>query len=207
LLDELRELVFTAPRCPLPALELMIAEMLAIHYCSDRGETIAVLKELISEVRARVQAGNGFSHERAVKVFWVNAAADMRIMNLLEDCGGRLCGTEFMFCHALDEIPADLPPMEALARMALADPMVGPSGDRAKRVCRDAARLGAEAMVICRIPGASHCATEGAVIARTASAQLGIPILEIEVPPVSDSDAPALRTRLEALIETVRRGA
>jgi len=31
----------------------------------------------------------------------------------------------------LDPIPTDLPPMEALARMALADPMVGSAADRA----------------------------------------------------------------------------
>jgi len=42
-----------------------------------------------------------------------------------------------LFCHALDEIPGDYPPMEALAQMALADPMVGPSSDRAARICRD----------------------------------------------------------------------
>jgi hypothetical protein len=36
--------------------------------------------------------------------------------------------------------------------------------------------------------------------------ELGLPVLEIEVPSVCDSLAPALRTRVEALIETARRG-
>jgi hypothetical protein len=110
-----------------------------------------------------------------------------------------------MFCHALDLIPEDLDPMEALARMALADPMVGSSSDRARRVCRDAAAFGAEAVVISRIPGASHCAWEGLVIRDTIDATLGLPATEIEVPPISDALFPALRTRLEALVETVRQ--
>ena len=66
-------------------------------------------------------------------------------MNLIEECGGRVCGTEYLFCHALDEIPEDLPPMQALARMALADPMVGSAANRAERICRDIRGFGAEA--------------------------------------------------------------
>ena len=40
----------------------------------------------------------------AVGVFWVNPVADLRVMNVLEACGGRLCGTEFLFTHALDPL-------------------------------------------------------------------------------------------------------
>ena len=93
--------------------------------------------------------------------------------------------------------------MEALARMVLADPMVGSSADRAERICADIRRFGAEAVVISRIPGASHCAMEAAVIGDIVRTRMGIPLLEIEVPPITDSMEPALRTRLEALVETV----
>ncbi|MFW5858613.1 MAG: 2-hydroxyacyl-CoA dehydratase [Planctomycetota bacterium] len=203
-LARLRELAFTAPRCPLPALELLIAEMLAIHFCSDRDECIAVLDDLLATVTDRVRANHGHFAADAVRVFWVNPVADLAVMNLLEDCGGRLCGTEFLFCHAIDPIPEDLPPLEALARSALADPMVGPTADRAARVVRDAQRYGAEAVVISRIPGASHCAWEGAQIAGHCAAVLGIPVVEIEVPPVSDASTSQVRTRLEALVETAR---
>ncbi len=64
----------------------------------------------------------------AVRIFWVNPVADLRAMNLLEELGGRICGSDYMFTHALDLIPEDLPPLEALARTALADPMVGSDG-------------------------------------------------------------------------------
>lgn len=203
-LDELRNLVFTAERCPIPALEMLIAEMLAIHFCSDRRETIDVLKDLLGEAKVRIRAGHGILDADAARIFWVNPVADLQVMNLLEDCGGRICGTEYLFTHALDTIPQDVPPLEALARMALADPMAGSSIDRAERICDDICRFGAEAVLISRIPGASHCALEGRVIGEIVREKLDIPVLEIEVPPVTDSMQPTVRTRLEALVETVK---
>ncbi len=203
-LAELRLLAFTAELCPLPALEMLIAEMLAIHFCSDRRETIGVLKELLGEVKARVQADVGILAADAAKIFWVNPVADLQVMNLLEDSGGRICGTEYLFTHALDPIPQDLPALEALARMALADPMVGSSAERAERICADIRRFGSEAVIISRIPGASHCALEGEVISEIVQEKFDIPVLEIEVPPVTDSMRPTVRTRLEALVETVK---
>jgi len=203
LLAELRRLAFTADRCPVPALEMLIAEMLAIHFCSDRQESAEVLQELLGEVKRRVEAGAGVLPADAVRVFWVNPVADLRVMNLLEDVGGRVCGTEYMFCHALDPIPEDLPPMEALARIALADPMVGSPADRAERICADARRFGAQAVVISRIPGASHCALEGAVIKEIVAERIGLCVVEVEVPPITDAIEPTLRTRLEALVESV----
>jgi benzoyl-CoA reductase/2-hydroxyglutaryl-CoA dehydratase subunit BcrC/BadD/HgdB len=204
LLGELRRVSFTREPAPLPALELLIAEMLAIHFCSDRDESAAVLEDLLEEARRRASSGLGVLERGAPRVFWVNPVADLQVMNLLEDCGGRVCGTDYLFSHALDLIPEDLPPLEALARMALSDPMVGPASDRAQRICSDARAFGAEAVVVSRIPGASHCATEGALIASAVEEELDLPVLEIEVPPVSDALRAALRTRMEALIETVR---
>jgi len=203
-LTELRQLAFTAERCPIPALEMLIAEMLAIHFCSDRQETINVLKELLDEVTSRVRAGKGILDADAARIFWVNPVADLQVMNLLEDSGGRICGTEYLFTHALDIILEDLPPLEALAQMALADPMAGSSIDRAGRICADIRRFGAEAVLISRIPGASHCALEGQVIGEIVREKFDIPILEIEVPPVTDSMRPTVQTRLQALVETVK---
>jgi benzoyl-CoA reductase/2-hydroxyglutaryl-CoA dehydratase subunit BcrC/BadD/HgdB len=203
-LAEIRQLAFTAEVCPMPALEMLIAEMLAIHFCSDREETIGVLRELLGEIKKRVQAGEGVLAVDAARILWVNPVADLQVMNLLEDCGGRICGTEYLFSHALDTIPEDLQPVEALAQMVLADPMVGSSADRAGRICADIRRFGAEAVLISRIPGASHCALEGEVIGEIVQDKLDIPVLEIEVPPVTDSMRPTLRMRAEALVETVK---
>lgn len=203
LLRELRDLVFTASAAPLPALELLVAEMLALHYCSDREESAALLEGLLAEVKGRVAAKAGVLPADAARVFWVNPVADLRAMNLLEECGGRLCGTDFMFAHALAHIPEQEPPMVALAKTAMADPMIGPTRDRAGWICGEMKRLGAEALVVSRIPGASHCAREGDIIRGVVEEELSLPTLEIEVPPVSDALEPALRSRLRALVETV----
>jgi len=204
LLGRLRRLAFTAPLCPMPALEMLIAEMLAIHFCSDRDATILVLEELLDEVSRRVAAGTGHLSADAARIFWVNPVADLQVMNLLEECGGRVCGTEYLFAHALDAIPTALPPMEALARMALADPMVGSATDRAARIVADLRRFGAEAVLISRIPGASHCALEGEIIGAIVREQCDVPVLEIEVPSITDATQATLSTRIEGLVETIK---
>ena len=190
--------------CPMPALERLIAEMLAIHFCSDRDETLLVLEELLDEVNRRVAAGLGHLSPDAARIFWVNPVADLQVMNLLEDCGGRVCGTDYLFAHALDPIPTALPPMEALARMAMADPMVGSAIDRAARIVADIRRFGAEAVLVSRIPGASHCALEGEIIGQIVREQCGLPVLQIEVPSITDATQATLCTRLEALVEMVK---
>ena len=95
LLGELRTLNFTAENCPMPALEMLIAEMLAIHFCSDRDECTNVLSELLDETKNRIRAGTSVLPADAVRVFWVNPVADLQVMNLLEECGGRICGTDY----------------------------------------------------------------------------------------------------------------
>ena len=82
--------------------------------------------------------------------------------------------------------------------------MVGSAADRAERVCRDMVDFGAEALLVSRIPGASHCASEGDIIREIVSTRLGLPVVEVEVPPVSDAGQSTLRTRLEALMEAVK---
>jgi len=204
LLASLRETVYAAPAPPLPALEMLVAEMLAIHFCSDREETIAVLTDLLAEAHRRVRQHRFVAPETAVRVFWVNPVADLRAMNLLEDWGGRICGSDYMFTHALDFIPEDLPPLEALARVALADPMVGSTRERARRIVAECRTYQAEAVVISRIPGASHCAREGAIIRQIVLEDLGIPAVELEIPSVSDALLPSLASRLQALLETAK---
>lgn len=203
LLRELRELVYGSSLCPMPALEMLIVEALSIHYCSDQNECLALLKSLLHEVQHRVKHGLGVVSRDAVRTFWVNPPADFRIMNLLEDCGARLCGADFMFLHALEPIPSGCSPIEALARTALTDPMIGSSHDRAERIYRDVQSFNAEAVVISRIPGASHCAWEGELIRNYLQSRFDIPIIEIEIPSLVDSMEATFCTRIEALVETV----
>ncbi len=203
-LNKLRCLCFTADLQPLPALELLVAEMLAIHFCSDREESLRVLSGLLALVKKRIKTGTGHGKKDDARIYWINPVADLTVMNLLEACGGRICGTEYMFSHALDRIPSDLAPMEALARAALADPMTGSAEERAERVISDVRRFGSEGVVISKIPGASHCALEGRVIQSLVAERLDLPVIEIEVPPLSNAVRPSLKTRISALAETIK---
>jgi hypothetical protein len=204
LLRTLRQRIFTAPRCPLGALETMLAEMLAIHFCSDPDETELILTALLDEVNRRIAAGLGVLPENAVRMYWINPPADIYAMNLLEACGGRLCGTDFMFPHALAPLDETADPFTALAKAALTDPMIGSSRQRADGIARDIAALDAEAVVLCRIPGASHCAAETRIIADLLRDRLNRPVLDIEIPSLIDPCETSLTTRLEALTETAR---
>jgi hypothetical protein len=201
-LRELRSAVYGSPVSPLPALEMLVAEMLAIHFCSDYTQALEVLSDLLKEAVDRAASGAGAAKTGAVRVFWVNPVADLRAMNLLEEWGGRICGTDYMFTHALEEIPVNIPPWQALARVALADPMVGSALERARQIARACRTCKAEALVISRIPGASHCAYEGTAIREFVQAELGLPVAELEIPSLADSMIPTLRSRIEALVET-----
>jgi benzoyl-CoA reductase/2-hydroxyglutaryl-CoA dehydratase subunit BcrC/BadD/HgdB len=205
LLSDLRTSVYTANPCPMGAIEMLIAEMLALHYCSDYEEAVFVIENLLAEVRMRIQDRTGVLPPDAARVFWINPAADLQAMNLLEASGARLCGTEFLFSHALDPILEDCDPLESLARTALADPMVGPAVDRAARICRDIVRFGAEGVVIARIPGASHCAFDLPIIGAHIRDTLGLPVVEIEIPTLCDSADASILTRLEALVENIKQ--
>jgi hypothetical protein len=109
-----------------------------------------------------------------------------------------------MFAHALDLIPEEVPPLEALARVALSDPMAGSTLDRARRVVADCRRFKAEAVVVSRIPGASHCAREGPIIRELVRQELGLPSIDLEIPPICDAMLPTLQSRVQALAETAR---
>jgi hypothetical protein len=204
LLASLRRAVYGAPAAPLPALEMLVAEMLALHFCSDREESIQVINGLLLEVHERIRQHQFLIPKQAVRTYWVNPVADLRAMNLLEDWGGRICGTEYMLSHTLDIIPEDLPPLEALARTALADPLVGSTLDRARHVVAECRASRAEALVVSRIPGASHCAREGAVVCGLVRDELDLPCIELEIPPICDALLPNISSRLQALIETAR---
>jgi hypothetical protein len=203
-LGELRQVVYGSVRAPLPALEMLVAEMLAIHFCSDRSQSLQVLTDLLDVATERRKLEQFVVGEAATRIFWVNPVADLRAMNLLEDWGGRICGSDYMFTHALDPIPEDLPPLEALARIALADPMVGSTQERAKRIVADCRAYGAEAVVISRIPGASHSAWEGASLRSIIGQELSLPTIELEIPSVCDAMLPTLAGRIQALVETAR---
>lgn len=198
----IRAFALGSPRAPLPAIELLLTEILALHFCSDLPRCLDILDGLLALVTARVAAGSGHLAADAVRTLWVNPVADLRVLGWLEDAGGRLAGTDFMTTQAMAAIPEDLPPLEALARTALCDRMIGGDRRRARLALAEAGVHRAEAVVVARIPGASHGCGEGAALAAAVGGAL--PVASFEVPPVADADAGQIRGRLEALLETAR---
>jgi benzoyl-CoA reductase/2-hydroxyglutaryl-CoA dehydratase subunit BcrC/BadD/HgdB len=198
---QLRDRAYGIVPVPVAALEMLICEAIALHFCSDAQESIRVLADFLRTVELRVKKKQGILPGNPFRLTWVNPVADMRMMNLVEELGGRIAGTEYLFSHALELIPEDMPPLEALAQMVLSDPMIGSAEYRAQLVVAEARRYRAEGVVISRIPGASHCASEGQVIADIVKKELDIPALEITVPSLIDASLPALKNRLQAFFE------
>jgi benzoyl-CoA reductase/2-hydroxyglutaryl-CoA dehydratase subunit BcrC/BadD/HgdB len=204
LLARIRDLAYGTSPAPFPALETQICEMLAIHFCSDPEQSLAVLTHVLQTVERRVERAEGVLPRDNCRVVWVNPVADLRVMNLFEEMGGALAGTEYLFRHALLPIPENGPPLEALAETALRDPMIGTAQYRARLIIEEARRYGAEGVIVANIPGASHCATEGLVIRQEVQRTLDLPVLEIAVPPVTDASIGQLATRLEGFFEVIR---
>lgn len=204
LIQSIRDMAYRTNPCPLPSLEAQIVEMIALHFCSDMDESINVISHIEQMMKKRVANGEGILPADNCRVVWVNPVADLRVMNLVEDLGGRIAGTEYLFRHALIQIPTDIKPMRALAQTALCDPMIGPSIYRAKLVADEAVKYSAEGVIISDIPGASHCATEGRMIRDYVADKLSLPVLEITVPPLTDSAIGQISTRLEAFFEVIK---
>ncbi|OGD20751.1 MAG: hypothetical protein A2W03_09960 [Candidatus Aminicenantes bacterium RBG_16_63_16] len=204
ILARIRDLVYGTSPAPFPALETQICEMLAIHYCSDPEQCLAVLTHVLQTVERRVERSEGVLPRDNCRVVWVNPVADLRVMDLFEEMGGALAGTEYLFRQALLPIPESGPPLEALAETALRDPMIGTARYRARLIIEEARRYGAEGVIVSNIPGASHCATEGLVIRQEVQRTLDLPVLEIVVPPMADASIGQLATRFEGFFEVIR---
>ncbi|MEZ4813456.1 MAG: 2-hydroxyacyl-CoA dehydratase family protein [Caldisericia bacterium] len=203
-LANIRDMAYGITPAPLPSLEAQICEMFALHYCSDMEEGIDVIEFVEQMVIDRVENNIGILPEDNAKILWVNPVADLRIMNIFEDLGGRVAGSEYLFSHSLTQIPEDTHPTKALAMIALCDPMIGSSRYRAKLICDEIEKYDSEGVLISDIPGASHCATEGHIIKEEVQKRFDIPVLNITIPPLADSSLGQLSTRISAFIEIIK---
>lgn len=198
LISQISEQVYAKNRGCFGALETLIVQMLAIHFCSDRQRCKTILELILNELETTPPL-----NDKRPALFWVNPVADLRIMNLLESLGGLLGGSDFMMTHALSAIRTDLPPHEAIAQKALEDPMVCGTTMRVELILREIQRLHTQGVVMSRIEGASHSAWENQLLQNALSSK-EIPHTEIEVTMLSDSASPAIATRLSALIESIK---
>ena len=204
LIREIRELAYAREAAPLAALECLLVEALAVDFGSDLEAATALLEDVAALCRRRTTSGDHAVAPDAVRLVWVTPCMDVCLQNELEDLGARVAGTEYMIGHGFGALDARLAPLEALARSALADPMIGSSARRARIVCEEAARRGAEGVVLVSFFGASHCVWEERIIAGEVRARLGLPVLTVNTRSARHELDAQVRGRLGAFVETIR---
>jgi benzoyl-CoA reductase/2-hydroxyglutaryl-CoA dehydratase subunit BcrC/BadD/HgdB len=182
LVSELRELVYGARRPPLPGLEMLLAEFIAIHTCSEPEEAPLVLEDLLALARRRTDEKASPFQKDPLRVFWVTPPTDAAVVTLLEDLGGCVTGSEYLISHAFYPLDEEKPPLRAVAENYMDDPLIGASEFRARRIVEGARRFGAEGVLITGIFGASHCPYEDRVITEAVQKELGLPVLSFDIP-------------------------
>ncbi len=208
LVRELRDRVYSQKLPPLPGLEMLLAEFIAIHYCSEPWESIRVLEDLSKLVNTRLERNESPLKDKPVRVFWVNPPTDAAVLTLLEDLGGCIAGTEYMISHAFFPLDESIPPLEAIAENYMDDPLIGSSEFRAKRIVQEAKRFGAEGVLITGIFGASHCAFEERVISEAVKRELNLPVLSFDIPYSPGKISEQVVNRVQGFVELLesRRG-
>lgn len=197
----LRDLVYGSARPPLPGLEMMLVEFIAIHACSDPDESIAVLDDLLDTVAYRLGRGISPLVDNPIRVFWAMPPTDASLITLLEDLGGCIAGTEYLITHAFYPLSEDVAVLSAVADSVLDDPMIGSPAFRAKRIAEGAKKYGAEGVIISGITGASHCPFDEKAIAREVELALDIPVLSFDVPYSPGKLSEQVINRMEAFME------
>ena len=201
---ELRDLVYGAARPPLPGLELMLAEFLAIHACSDPDEAVPVLDDLLAEARRRLALDLSPLGDAPVRVFWATPPTDASLITLLEDSGGCIAGTEYMISHAFHALSTDRPAIEAVAENCMDDSMIGSAAARARTIVEGARRYRAEGVLISGISGASHCPFDDRTITEVVTRELGLPVLSFDVPFMPGRMSEQVVSRVQGFLELLR---
>jgi benzoyl-CoA reductase/2-hydroxyglutaryl-CoA dehydratase subunit BcrC/BadD/HgdB len=202
--SELRNLVYGAKRPPLPGLEMLLTEFIAIHACSEPEESVAVLDDLLDTVRRRLDAGVSPLSEDPIRVFWATPPTDAALVTLLEDLGGCIAGTEYLISHSFNPLSTDRHPLEAVAESALDDPMIGSNRFRAGRIVEGAKRFGAEGVIVSGISGASHCPFDESAITRAVAKELDIPVLSFDVPYSPGRLSEQVVSRMQSFMDLLR---
>lgn len=201
----LRDLVYGAKRPPLPGLEMLLAEFIAPHACSEPDESVRVLDDLIATVRARLDKRLSPLSPDPARVFWVTPPTDAALITLLEDLGGCIAGTEYMISHSFYQLAKDRPVVDAVAENCMDDPMTGSAAFRAKRIIEGARKYGAEGVIISGIFGASHCAFDESAVTKAVQKELGIPVLSFDVPYSPGRLSAQIVNRMEGFMDMLRQ--
>lgn len=205
LINEIKDITFTAARSPIPALEIMNIEFIALSAYSDLDEATGILEHIKATIVERVAKNQGVTEEDALKIVWVTPPADPLLLNYLEDLGGRLAGTEFVINQALYPLLLNDEPINSLADGMLNASLIGTSKARAREIVRQARRFRAEGVIISNIFASSHCAFETAIIKDYVRSTLNIPVLAFDVvAPGKQMMQSQILNRMTAFMELLR---
>ncbi len=202
--SDLRNIVYKQKQVPLPGLEMLLAEFIAIHYCSEPWESKKVLDDLLKMVYNRIERKQTPFEGDPVRVFWVTPPTDAVLITVLEDYGGCVCGTEYLISHAFYQLDESKPPLDAIAENYMDDPLIGASEFRARRIVKEAKRFGAEGVLITGIFGASHCPYEERVIMQAIQKELDIPVVAFDVPYSPGKVSEQVVSRIQGFTELLR---
>lgn len=213
-ISTLRDLVYGAKNPPLPGLEMMLAEFIAIHACSEPEEAVRVLDDLLQTVCERLanntsplspEVAHSANLAEPVRIFWATPPTDASLITLLEDLGGCIAGTEYMISHAFYRMATDRPVVEAVAENCMDDPMTGSAAFRARRIVDGARKYGAEGVIISGISGASHCPFDEGAITEAVMKELDIPVLSFDVPYSPGRLSEQIANRMQGFIDMIRQ--
>jgi benzoyl-CoA reductase/2-hydroxyglutaryl-CoA dehydratase subunit BcrC/BadD/HgdB len=202
---ELRDLVYGAQRPPLPGLEMLLAEFIAPHACSEPDEAVHVLDDLLRTAKDRIRQGTSPLSADPIRIFWVTPPTDAALITLLEDLGGCIAGTEYMITHAFFPLAGDKPVVDAVAENCMDDPMIGATAFRARRIIEGVKKYRADGVIISGIFGASHCAFDESGISRAIQKELAIPVLSFDVPYSPGRVSAQVKNRMEAFMDMLRQ--
>ncbi len=204
----LREMVYSMRRPPLPGLEMLLAEFIGIHTCSEPEESVKVLDDLLATVRRRIEADASPFGEDPLRVYWVTPPTDASLVTHLEDLGGCIAGTDYLISHSYLPLRTGPGPVTAVAENCMDDRMAGSPAARAVRIAGEARRFGAEGVLVSGIFGASHCPHEERVFTEVVEREAGIPVLAFDVPYSPGRLNEQVASRMESfmdLLESRRR--
>lgn len=165
-----------------------------------------ILENLLGELRGRAK---GTAAEEKVRLFGVGSVMDQwEFLRMLEEVGGTLVDDDFCTGHRYFEVEASGQgdPVEAIAARMWDKPYCPckhrPSSSRADCLMEKIEGSGAQGVIFFQFKFCEPHAFDYPYL-KKAIDEKGIPTLEVEVEQGSVS-IPALRTRVEAMLETIR---
>ncbi|AEH07508.1 double-cubane-cluster-containing anaerobic reductase [Methanothermococcus okinawensis] len=172
-------------------------------YLLDVNDTIAILEELVEELKERVANNKGHKGKRILISGCPMVAGNSKVVDLIEECGGIVVGEESCTGTRQFENLVEGYTVEDLARryFNITCALAFKNDNRIKRIKELVKELNVEGVVYYSLQYCHTFNVEGVRVEEELKKE-GIPIIRIETD-YSESDKEQLKTRLEAFIEMI----